>query len=97
MRSQLRKRVTRGAEQSLKKFETQNPDSSEHALSLKFKDFAVPPTYATKNIQIQLREMYGKVELDKGLYHTQKYNDLMKTVTPIRKEFPKTRDVGAKK
>lgn len=41
--------------------------------------------------------MHGLVEFDKGLYHNQKYNDLMKKVIQYRKEFPKIKDIKGRK
>lgn len=53
----------RGAKITLEKF-NKELESSQHALSLKHNDFSIPPMFATKDIKLQLREMYGKVEFD---------------------------------
>jgi len=41
--------------------------------------------------------MNGKLEFDQGKYHNPLYNDLMKKLVQIRAEFPKTKDVQARK
>ena len=45
----------------------------------------------------QLKEINGLVEFDRGLYHNGRYNDLLKTVMPLRREFPKVKDMDARK
>ena len=72
-------------------------ESSEHAISMQKNNFTPPPLFATKDLKEQLQEINGKKEFDKNEYHNARYNDLMKSIIPIRKEFPKTKDIEARK
>lgn len=54
----------------------------------------MPPIIAEpKNIKIQLQEISGRAEQ----YHNPEYAQLLQKVVPLRKEFPKTKDVKARK
>ena len=68
--------------------------SSQQALSLKQTDFQVPPIFAEpKKLHIQLKEIQGKA----AEHHNPEYTSLLSKVLPIRKEFPKTKDITARK
>ena len=54
----------------------------------------MPPILAEpKNVREQLKEMYGKAEQ----HHNNEYAALLKKLVPIRAEFPKSKDVTARK
>ena len=46
-----------------------------------------------KNVQLQVAEINGKAKE----YHSEHYASLMKKLLPIRKEFPKSKDLVARK
>lgn len=54
----------------------------------------MPPILADpKNLQVQLAEIQGRATE----HHNPDYAALLKKVVPLRKEFPKTKDVTARK
>jgi hypothetical protein len=92
----MQKKVMRGAQETLKRFRN-DLESSQYAHSLDIREYATPPMFATKDMKQQILEMHGKVEFDKGKYHNEKYNDLMKKLVQYRTEFPKIKDVEGRK
>ena len=84
-----------GAKETLARFVRDMEKSSEQAMALTpNKDYQVEPELAEpKPLKIQLQQMRGKAEE----YHTPEYKDLIGKLTVTRKEFPKTKDVTARK
>lgn len=84
----------RGAKQTLERFNKEHEGSSEHALAIKQSNFQVPPVFAPqKSVRSQIKEIYGKAEY----YHNAEYQTLLGKLVPLRKEFPRTKEVGARK
>lgn len=93
MRSKLQKKVLQGAQQTLNKF-NKELESSEHAIAIKETNFQVPPILADpKKLKVQLSEIQGRATQ----HHNPDYAALLNKVVPLRKEFPKTKDVSARK
>ena len=90
----MQKKILRGAQQTLQKFNTELESSSTEAVAIKETNFQVPPIIAEpKKITVQLAEINGKAKE----YHSENYAILMKKITPLRKEFPKSKDQEARK
>ena len=90
----MQKKVLRGAQQTLQRFNTELESSSTEAIAIKETNFQVPPIIAEpKNITVQMAEINGKAKD----YHSENYANLMKKINPLRKEFPKSKDVEARK
>jgi len=53
--------------------------------------------FAKKDIKVQLQEVNGKLEFDQNKYHNSLYNDLMKKLIPIRREFPRSKETETRK
>lgn len=83
-----------GAKETLAKFTREMEGSSEQALALKNTDFQVPPVFAEpKDIRIQLKEIRGLATE----FHNTEYAKLIGVITPIRKEWGKTKDLEGRK
>lgn len=90
----MQKKILRGAQETLKKFNTELEPSTEHAVALKERNFQVPPIIAEpKKIPIQIAEINGKAKE----HHNEQYALLLQKLVPLRKEFPKSKDVEARK
>ena len=88
----MQKKILRGAKQTLDKF-NKELDSSSQAVALKQTNFQVAPLIAQpKPVKVQIEELSGKAKD----YHTPEYGVLMGKLLPLRREFPKTKEVAAR-
>lgn len=53
--------------------------------------------FEAKDIRLQMLEIKGEQEFEKGLYHNEEYESLMKGLKESRQEYEGTRDVEQRK
>ncbi len=64
IKSNARRLIQKKARVTLEKFEKEHPESSQHSVALKIRDWSIPPPFAEKKMGLQVKEINGAMGLN---------------------------------